>query len=252
MDGISLGLFLLATFLGGLTSGLAGFAMGLVVSGIWLHIITPVQTATLIIGYGLVTQSYGMWKLRRTLHWRAVAPYIVGGVFGAPLGTMLLTWISPAYVRTGVGVLLILYSGYGLLRPAFTPVKAGTPAEVGIGFLNGVLGGLTGLAGIIVAIWCQMSGLTKDAQRMVFQPVTLAAFAVSLASLSVAGAVTVETVRLYLLGLPLLLAGLWSGFKLYGKLDDSAFRKVILVLLLVSGLALIGPLLGFLTGTTQA
>jgi hypothetical protein len=36
-----------------------------------------------------------------------------------------------------------------------------------------------------------------------------------------------------LLGLPLLLAGLWS--------DDAAFRKVILLLLLLSGLALIVP-----------
>ena len=44
-----------------------------------------------------------------------------------------------------------------------------------------------------------------------------------------------------MLGLPSLLAGLWGGFKLYGKLDDAAFRKVILVLLLVSGLALIVP-----------
>jgi hypothetical protein len=32
---------------------------------------------------------------------------------------------------------------------------------------------------------------------------------------------------------------LWLGFRLYGKLDDAAFRKLILVLLLVSGLALI-------------
>ena len=30
-------------------------------------------------------------------------------------------------------------------------------------------------------------------------------------------------------------AGLWLGFKLYGKLDDAAFRKVILSLLLVAG-----------------
>jgi hypothetical protein len=40
----------------------------------------------------------------------------------------------------------------------------------------------------------------------------------------------------------MLLAGLWSGFKLYGKLDDAAFRKVILLLLLVSGLALVVPI----------
>ena len=41
MDGIVLGLFLFAAFLGGFASGLAGFAMGFVVSGIWLHVITP-------------------------------------------------------------------------------------------------------------------------------------------------------------------------------------------------------------------
>jgi uncharacterized membrane protein YfcA len=61
----------------------------------------------------------------------------------------------------------------------------------------------------------------------------------SAVSLSIAGAVTAETVKLYLLGLPLLLAGMWSGFKLYGNLDDAAFRKLILLLLLVSGLTLI-------------
>ena len=67
MDGLSpasLALFLVSTFVGGVTSGLAGFAMGLVVSGVWLHIITPVQTAALIAGYGLLTQGYGIAKLR--------------------------------------------------------------------------------------------------------------------------------------------------------------------------------------------
>ena len=53
----SLLLFLLATFLGGLTSGIAGFAMGLVITGICLHILTPMQTASLIAGYGFVTQG---------------------------------------------------------------------------------------------------------------------------------------------------------------------------------------------------
>jgi uncharacterized protein len=50
-------------------------------------------------------------------------------------------------------------------------------------------------------------------------------------------------VQLYLIGLPAMVAGLWAGFKLYGKLDDAAFRKVILVLLLISGLGLIAPAL---------
>ena len=88
-------------------------------------------------------------------------------------------------------------------------------------------------------------------QRTVFQPVNLAAMVMSTVSLSIAGAVTAATIKLYLLGLPLMLAGLWCGFKLYGKLNDAAFRKVILLLLLASGLSLIVPSLIFRFAAAQ-
>jgi uncharacterized protein len=78
MDGIVLVLFLAAAFVGGFASGLAGFAMGFVVSGVWLHILTPVQTTTLIAGYGLLTQGYGVWKLRHSLTWKRFAPFVIG------------------------------------------------------------------------------------------------------------------------------------------------------------------------------
>ena len=239
MDGFVIGLFLFAAFLGGFASGLAGFAMGFVVSGIWLHIVTPIQTAALIAGYGLWTQGYGVWKLRQTLNWRIVAPFIIGGMIGVPLGAVLLTYLDPGHVRLGVGVLLVIYSVYGLAKPAFKPHKVGAATDGGIGFLNGVLGGLTGLPGFIITVWCQMRGWTKDEQRAVFQPVILTGMMMIAISLSVAGAITTDTLKLYALGLPALLAGLWLGFKCYGKLDDATFRKLILILLLCSGLALI-------------
>jgi uncharacterized membrane protein YfcA len=239
MDGLVLGLFLLAAFLGGFASGLAGFAMGFVVSGIWLHLITPIETTALIVGYGFWTQGYGVWKLRRSLRWRNVAPFIIGGTIGVPIGTMLLTYIDPAYLRGGVGLLLVIYGVYGLAQPALKPVPAAVAADGGIGFVNGMLCGLTGLPGFIITIWCQLRGWTKDVQRAVFQPVMLAATVLSAISLGVTGAVTADIVKLYVLGLPALLAGLWLGFKLYGKLDDAAFRKLLLVLLLVAGVALL-------------
>jgi uncharacterized protein len=67
----------------------------------------------------------------------------------------------------------------------------------------------------------------------------LGAFVVAAVTVSVTGAVTADIVKLYVLGLPALLAGLWTGFKLYGKLDDATFRKVMLVMLFFSGWALI-------------
>ena len=243
MDGTVLALFLATTFVGGVVSGVAGFALGLVVSGVWLHILTPTQTATLIVLNALLTQTYAIWRLRHSLSWRAAAPYVIGGVAGTPIGTALLTYVDPSAVRTGVGVLIVAYGILGLARPTFRPMQqTGRAAGVTVGVFNGVLGGLTGLVGIVIAIWCQWRGWPKDIQRSVFQPVMLAAAVVGAASLGVAGAITVETMKLYLLGVPLLIAGLWTGFRLYGKLDDDAFRRIILVLLLASGLALIVPL----------
>src|SRR5437899_12591257 len=102
MDGIVLGFFLLAAFLGAVTTGVAGFAMGLVVSGIWLHILTPVQTVTLMVSYSVLLQGYGVWKLRHALDWRRGAPFIAGGVIGVPLGPLLLPPIEPAHLRAGV------------------------------------------------------------------------------------------------------------------------------------------------------
>src|SRR5450631_4616165 len=245
MDGTVLGLFLISTFVGGAVSGLAGFAMGLVVSGVWLQILKPEQSAALIVGYGLLVQSYSIWKLRHALRSRTVAPFIIGGAVGVPVGATLLGYTDPADLRIGVGLLLVLYSTYSLARPHLKPMNAGIAADVGIGALNGLLGGMTGLAGPFITIWCQLRGWPKDEQRAIFQPVILAAFALTAISLSVAGAINAELIKLYVYGLPFLAAGVWSGLKLYGHLDDAAFRKVILVLLLISGIVLVAPELLF-------
>jgi len=242
MDGLlDLSLFLIATFAAALVAGLAGFAFGLVAAAVWLHIITPVQTAALIVAFGLVVQGYAVWKLRHALNWRRLAPFLIGAALGVPLGVAVLAVANPAHVRAGVGVLLVLYSLYGLARPALRPVPANEAADAGVGFLNGILGGLTGLAGVLVTIWCGLRGWSKDEQRTVFQPVGVAIFAMTGLWLGAGGSFEAGTVRLFLLGLPVLLLGTWLGLKLYGRLDDAGFRKVVLVLLLISGAALLLP-----------
>jgi uncharacterized protein len=241
MDGPVLVLFVLAAFAGGFVSGFSGFAMGLVVSGVWLHIITPVQTAALIAGYGLLTQGYGILKLRDKLNWRAIWPLSLGTTIGIPVGVMLLSYLNPVYLRFGVGVLLVLYTTYGLARPAFKPIKIAVAADIGIGLANGLVGGLTGLGGVVSTISCQLRGWTRDAQRAVFQPVLFAAFVIICISMGVTGAFKAATLKLFGMGLPFMLVGIWRGFKLYGKIDDEMFRKVVLILLLLAGLSLIAP-----------
>jgi hypothetical protein len=242
MDGLPLELpiFLIATFAGAVVAGLSGFAFGLVATSIWLYILTPLQSATLIIAFGLIVQGYLVWKLRHALDWKRLWPFLIGAAIGVPVGVSVLTWANPAYVRMGVGVFLILYSLYAWFRPALKPITGGgAAADAGIGFLNGVLGGMTGLAGILVLIWTGLRGWPRDQQRAVFQPVAVAIFLMSAMWLGAKGAVTPDTIKLFVIGLPVLIAGTWLGLKLYGRLDEATFRKVVLVLLFASGVGLI-------------
>src|SRR5262249_4769554 len=94
MDGtiVSVAIYLTATFAAALVTGVAGFAFGLVAAGVWLHILTPMQTATLIIAFGLVVQGISVWKLRHALRWSRLWPFLLGAAFGVPLGVAILGW----------------------------------------------------------------------------------------------------------------------------------------------------------------
>ena len=139
-------------------------------ASMWLHIISPFQIATLISCFGYITLSHAIWTLRHALSWKTLAPYIYGGMVGAPLGVMLLTHINPAVVRLCVGLLLVTYALLNLLKPKLATLQSGSAVDFVVGMVNGMVASLTGLTGIIIAIWCQMRGWLKVTQRMVFSP----------------------------------------------------------------------------------
>src|SRR4051794_30979631 len=103
MDGfpLELPIFVVATFAGALVAGLSGFAFGLVAASIWLYILSPLQTATLIIAFGLIVQGTSVWKLRRALDWQRLWPFILGAAMGVPVGVIILTWANAAHVKAG-------------------------------------------------------------------------------------------------------------------------------------------------------
>jgi uncharacterized protein len=235
--------FDLAIFLGGtlaaaFVTGLAGFAFGMVAASIWLYVLAPPQASTLIAAYALLVQGYAVWKLRHSLNLQRLAPFILGSAVGIPAG-ITLSWISSMYLRAGVGGLLVVFSLYNLVRPKLPELKAaGRGADAAVGFLNGVIGGTTGLGGILPMIWSGLRGWPRDEQRAVFQPTAVATFVMTIAAFGGVG-ITLDTVRLFVIGLPALVAGSWLGWMLYGTLDEGAFRKVVLVLLPASGTTLV-------------
>ena len=126
---------------------------------------------------------------------------------GIPLGAEILRWASPSLMRSLVGLALVLFSIYGLVRPKLISVNGSNIADGLVGVASGVMGGSTRLAGIPVIVWSTLRGWSKDEQRAVFQPVVVAIFAMTLVWLGGSGMITSDTVRLFLLGLPAVLLG---------------------------------------------
>jgi hypothetical protein len=143
-------------------------------------------------------------------------------------------------LRIAIGAILVLFSLWNLFRPSLASMaRAGVVADGAVGIVNGIIGGSTGLAGIAAVIWCRLRGWPPAEQRAVFQPSGVAIFAMTGLWLGGAGMIGGDTVILFLIGLPALALGTWAGLKLFGKLDDQAFRRIVLVLLLVSGTSLL-------------
>ena len=119
-----------------------------------------------------------MWKLRRAIDWRRLLPFLIGGQIGVPLGIEVLRLAAGRRHARGIGAFLIAFSLYSLLKPTLPAVKGARPiADGGVGVLSGIVGGATGLAGILPTIWSTLRGWTKDEQRAVFQPAAVAIFA---------------------------------------------------------------------------
>jgi uncharacterized membrane protein YfcA len=240
LNSLDLSIFLAAAFAASLITGLAGFAFGIIAAGPWLHVLSPAQTTALIVAFGLVVQGYSVWKLRAAIRWPRLLPFLIGSAAGVPFGVALLHLVSATHLRIATGAILVAYSLYGLLRPKLPDMrKRGRAADAAVGFFGGVLGGATGLAGILVTIWSGLRGWPKDEQRAVFQPTGVATFLMIGLWLGGTGLTVGNAALLFVIGLPAVLLGTWAGLRLYGRLDEAGFRKIVLGLLLMSGATLI-------------
>jgi hypothetical protein len=235
----TLSLLWLGAFLGGMASGAAGFAYGVVATAIWLHALTPLHAAMLVVSGGLMIQSGLIWPMRRSVDMRRLSPFLVGGLVGVPIGVALLVWSAPGAIKTALAAFLVLYGIYALTTPKLPRIeRGGRLADAAVGFIGGVLGGVGGLSGVAPAIWTQLRDWPKDVARAVYQPFILMAH---LLTLTMVGVVTLDRVALvlFMAAAPALLLGAWVGWRIYGRLDEARFKQALAALLIVSGLLLV-------------
>jgi uncharacterized protein len=229
----------LGAFVGGLASGGAGFAFGIVGSAVWLHALEPVHATMLVVSGGTIIQVGTLWPLRRSLDPRRLWPFLAAGLVGVPIGVLLLVRADAHALKIGLGAFLAVYGIYALITPRLPRIeRGGRAADALVGFIGGILGGVGGYSGVLPAIWTQLRGWSKEVSRAIYQPFILMAHVVTLI---LVGVVALDRVGLVLFAaaLPALVAGAALGWSIYGRLDEHRFRQMFAALLVASGLVLV-------------
>lgn len=232
-----------ACFVAGFCAGMAGFAFVLVAAGILLHVVPPAVTAPVLVLGSLISQGMSLPALWRHIDWPRMQRFLGVAMLGLPVGLLVLARGPAPLIVGGVGVLLVVYAGYMLariaLRMAPPEIRGGRAADAAIGFASGILGGIGGFVGALPAMWADIQGWPKDRARAFMQPFIVFMQATTTFGLALGGFFTAEALMLAATATPALVLGTWLGLRAYLRLPAQAFRIILLVLLLVSGISLL-------------
>lgn len=228
-------------------SSVAGFAFSAVSQAALAPLMNdPVRLVQILMVCSIATQSFAIVSLWRHMDWRRLPFYLTGGALGLPVGVYLLLHLGLVGFHTAIGALLLVYGSYVLLTRPVVLSWGGWPAEMAVGFLGGITGGLAAFPGAAITVWCSMKGWDKARQRGVFQPFILAMQFMALATIALmrthtgtAGMGAYATLSDAIVFVPATLLGSWFGLHIFKKISDQNFRRCLGALLAVSGVLMI-------------
>ncbi len=230
----------LGAAIAGFVQGLSGFAFGLVAMSIWVWVIDPQLAAALAVTGALAGQVVAAFTVRRGFAFGLLAPFVLGGLAGVPLGAFLLPHLDLHWFKALLGVVLVLWCPAMLLSKDLPRITVGGRiADAVIGLGGGILGGLGGFTGTLPTLWCTLRGYERDVQRAVIQNFNLSMLAVTLLVYVASGLITRSMLPMIGLVLPAMLVPALLGARVYVGLSEAAFRRLVLGLLTASGVALL-------------
>jgi len=242
-----IGIVLLAgliIFSGHLVKGISGFgsalfAVPLLMFFLDVKFITPVFLLfDLTSGVILVASNY------RSIHRRLFLLLLCGLLVGTAIGTWVLLSFGHDLLKRVLGLLVTGWSLLVLLRKE-RPVNPTTHDRMMpylaplSGFLGGALGAMFSVNGPPIIIYLSHVLEEKQVFRATLYSIFFADACYKMVLFTANGLLTGEVVRFALLMAPFLVAGIFAGSRLQARIDEALFRKIVAVILMVTGVMLV-------------
>jgi uncharacterized membrane protein YfcA len=167
-------------------------------------------------------------------------------VGGSVIGGILLSLVDPSLFKTLLGfTILLLGIWFGVLRTRGSagdlsgeiPARA-TGSDVAAAGLGGIMGGFLGISGPPI-LWHFGRKLGKEPLRAVLIPIFLAAAIARVATYAGTGVISSEVLFAFAVALPGLVIGIVVGNRVFFRISEGTFSRVIGGVLLIVGLRLL-------------
>jgi uncharacterized protein len=226
-----------AVFLAAIVRGFSGFGFSLLAITAISLILPVAQIVPSIFLLEIAASLNLIPSIWREIHWGSLRWLMVGYVVGLPAGGYALIHApeAPAQIVLGIfviGTAILMLRGFHLAR---TP---GTGASTGTGVASGVLNGAFGIGGPPVVLFYFSTPGAAAIGRASVIAFFLFTDALGILFFASQGIVTRQSFVQSLVWLPALLIGVWLGAHGFRRMDQAAFRRWVLIILIA--LALLG------------
>ena len=244
--GDSMFLLILAAFCAYFIKGLCGFANTLIFSSILSFGMYNIQISPVDLRLGFPSNVFLAWRNRRSLAGHIWIPLAVLVLLGNIPGIFLLKHANVVSVKIWFGVAVVGIGLEMLYRESKTQkqvtgaqqTKKNRPLLMLLGVLSGVLCGLYGIGALLAAY---MSRVTNSVQA--FQANLCAVFITEnlfrIFVYGMTGILTVSALFQAMLLLPVMMLGLWLGVRSASYLPTVAVKKIMTIVLILTGVSLI-------------
>lgn len=231
--------WIVATICAFFVKGLCGFANTLVFTTILSFgnnniNISPVE---LILGYP--TNFILAWKERKSIKWNVCIPLAFLVIIGSIPGALFLKNADTGMIKMIFGVVIILIGLEMLLREFQT--KKVTQSKVVLGIIGVLSGLLCGMYGIGALLGAYVNRVTDDSSS--FKANICVVFFVEntfrIVLYGLWGIITFDIVKQTITLIPFMLIGLTLGIFSGKILDEKVIKKLVIIMLIISGVALV-------------
>jgi uncharacterized membrane protein YfcA len=221
--------------LAGVITGLAGFGFGVASVPPLLLIYNPPT----VVALGMILGWAGGWlpllELWKQVRVRKLARLLPAAIVGLIAGGALLRVVPAPYLKLAASLTVLGFALVLLGRGAVQSRSAPRWAAPLVGLCSGTLATSTGLAGPPVVLFFTLRGLPVPAFRATILAYLIAIDLIGLPTLVAQGAVSRDHLLIGAVLAPFAIAGRFAGMRLAHRVSPALFRRITLVLLVVTG-----------------